>query len=82
MVHKVFFVLPSSHLVPLKWTSIIPNRFGLIYKSSLPVTLRVGNGVINKQLIGVFRVDGLGWSLGLGVNGNMGQVQVWKKALT
>ena len=36
----------------------------------------VGVSFISKKLIGSFRVNGLGLSLGLGVNGNVGEVQV------
>ena len=49
--------------------------------SSLPVILKVRVSFIGKKLVGSFKVDGLGWSLGLGANGNMGKVQVRERGL-
>ena len=70
-----FFIL-LNYLDPFKLKSIIPNRFFLVNMSSLPVILKVRVSFIGKKLVGSFKVDGLGWSLGLGANGNMGKVQV------
>ena len=75
-----FFILLNC-LDPFKLTSIIPNRFFLVNMSSLPVILKVRVGFIGKKLVGSFEVDGLGWSLGLGANGNMGKVQVRERGL-
>lgn len=68
MVDRVFSILHIGRVVPLKCTGVIIDRCGLIYRASLPVILRVSNGVIGKQLVGAFKVDGLGWSLGLEVD--------------
>lgn len=65
------FLLLLSCLVHFKLMGFIPNGFGLFYNRGLPITLRISNGVIGEQFIGTFRVDRLGWSLGLRINGNM-----------
>lgn len=49
--------------------------------SSTLVNLRVGVGFISKKLVGSFGVDGLGWCLGLGVNGDVRKVQVREQSL-
>lgn len=79
MIHRVLSGLPFGSLIPLKWMGFIPNGFG--FRSSLPITLRFSSSVISEQLVGAFRVDWLRWSLGLGVNGNVGQVQIRKRGL-
>ena len=48
---------------------------------SIFVTLRFGVGFISKKLVSSFGVDMLGWSLGLGFNGDIGQVQVRERGL-
>ena len=74
-----FFIF-LRRLIPFKLTGTIPNGFFLISMSSTPVSLRVGVGFIGKELIDSFRVDGLGWSLGLDVNGDVGKVQVRERS--
>ena len=58
----------------------ILNRFLLVNMSSTPVSLRIGVGFIDKKLVNSFRVDELGWSLGLGVNKDVGKVQARERS--
>lgn len=44
---------------------------GFLLLNLIGITLRVGIGVISKELSGSFVVDGLGWSLSLGIDGDM-----------
>ena len=66
--------MPLLHnMIPLKMTGGNLDGFLLLKLVGISVTLRVGIGVISKELVGSFGVDGLGWSLSRGVDGN-----VWK----
>ena len=49
-----------NHLVPFKLTSTIPNRFFLVSRGSISVTLRFGVSFIGKKLVTSFGVDRLG----------------------
>ena len=62
---------PLHDLIPLRMTSGNLNGFLLLNLVGISVTQRVEIGVINKELVDSFRVDGLGWSLSLGDNGNV-----------
>ena len=48
----------------------------MVNLNSIPVTLRVGIGLIGEELVSSFEVDGLGRSLSLGVDGNVRKIQV------
>ena len=61
-------------MIPFKVTSIIFVRFFFVNLNSIPVTLRVGVGVIDEELISSFGVDRLGKSLSLGIDGNMRKI--------
>lgn len=50
--------------------------FLLLNLTDIFVTLRVGIGVMSKELVGSFEVVKLGWSLSLGIDGDMLKVQV------
>ena len=54
--------------IPFKMTANVLDGFFLIDLTSVSVTLRVGIGFISKELVGSFEVDGLGWSLSLGID--------------
>ena len=43
--------------------------------------MSVGNGISLEQLIGIFRLDGSGWGLGRGVNGDLRQFQIEEGSL-
>ena len=75
------FLILHNFLVPFKLTGTVPNRFFMVSRGNIPFNLRVGVGFINKKLFGSFGVDGLGWSLGLGINGDVGKVQVQERGL-
>ena len=75
-----FFIL-LNRLVPFKLIGTIPNGFFLVSMGSIPITLRVGVGFISKKLVGSFKVDRLGWSLSLGINGDVEKVQVQERGL-
>ena len=75
-----FFIL-LNRLVPFKLIGTIPNGFFLVSMGSIPITLRVGVGFISKKLDGSFEVDRLGWSLSLGINGDVEKVQVQERGL-
>ena len=55
---------------------LILNGFGLIVLSGSSIILSVGSKVVCEQLINTFKVCRTGWGLGLGINGNLGQVQI------
>ena len=65
------FILFLHSLILFKMTSNILDGLFLINLSSIPITLRVGIGLIGKELVGSFGVDGLSWSLSLGINRNV-----------
>ena len=71
-----------NRLVPIKWTCLLTFSFNLAFKrGGHSVTIGVINrSIISKQLICALRMDGLSWSLGLGINGNMRQVQIWERS--
>ena len=71
-----------NRLVPFKLTGTIPNRFFLVSRGSISVTLRVGVSFIGKKLVTSFGVDRLGWSLGLGIDRDVGKVQVRDRGLS
>ena len=75
-----FFIL-LNYLVLFKLTCTVPNRFFMVSRGNIPVNLGVGVGFISKKLVRSFEVDGLAWSLGLGVNGDVGKVQVRERGL-
>ena len=54
--------------IPFKMAANVLDGFFLIDLTSVSVTLRVGIGFISKELVGSFEVDGLGWSLSLGID--------------
>ena len=62
-------------------TSTIPNRFFLVSRGSISVNLRFGVSFIGKKLVTSFGVDRLGWSLGLGIDRDVGKVQVRDRGL-
>ena len=77
LINRGFSVLLFNRLAHLKWTGLILDRLDLIVmKSSHFVALKVKGSIIHKQLIGIFRVNGTGWGLGLGVNRDFEQIQV------
>ena len=57
-------------------TGNVLDGFFLVNLNSILVTLRVGIGLIDEELIGSFGVDGLGRSLSLSVDGNVRKIQV------
>ena len=57
-------------------TVSVLHRFFLVNINAITVTLSIGVGLIDKELVGSFEVDGLGMSLILGVNGNVRKIQV------
>jgi len=69
--------MPLFHdLIPLRMTGGNLNEFLLLKLAGISVTLRVRIGVISKELIGSFEANKLGWSLSLGVDGNVWKVQI------
>ena len=64
-------ILLLHSLIPFKMTGTILDELFLINLSSILITLRVGIGLIGKELIGSFGVDGLSWSLSLGIDRKM-----------
>ena len=63
-------------LIPFKVTSHVLNEFFLVTRNCIPVTLRIGVGLIGKELICSFEVDGLCKSLSLGIDGHVRKIQV------
>ena len=75
-ISRGLFGLLLHSLIRLKVTGNVLDGFFLVNLNSILVTLRVGIGLIGKELIDSFGVDGLGRSLSLSVDGNVRKIQV------
>ena len=68
------FGLLLHSLIPFKVMGSVHDRFFLVNLNSIFVTLGVGVGFIDEELVGFFGVDGLGRSLSLGIDGNVRKI--------
>ena len=76
MNSRGLFGLLLHSLIRLKVTGNILDGFFLVNLNNIPITLRVGIGLIDEELVGSFGVGGLGRSLSLGVDRNVRKIQV------
>lgn len=79
--NRGLFLLFLDYLVHLKLMDAILDGFFLVSINGLPINLMVRIDIINEKFIGSFRFNRTGWILAFGVNGDMGQVQVWEGSL-